>query len=53
MNRTEAKTLIARQIAVSEGLVWDRIDHKRRAVLMTLADSILATIERKAARVTW
>lgn len=52
MNRDEAKTLIARQIAVSEGLVWERIDHKRRAALMTLADCILATVERKG-QVRW
>lgn len=48
MKRIEARNLVARQIAVSEGLIWDRIDHKRRAAILTLADSILATIERKA-----
>ena len=53
MNRDETKTLIARQIAVNQGLVWDRIDHKRRAGIMTLAEGILATVERKMRDWTW
>lgn len=44
--RHDTRTLIARQIAVHEGRVWDRLDHKARAALLTLADSILATVER-------
>jgi hypothetical protein len=51
--RDEAKTLIARQIAVSEGRVWDRLDHKARAILLTLAESILATVERKMMQPKW
>lgn len=47
MNRTETLTLIARQIAVSEGRIWDKLDHKARAALLTLAGSIMATVERR------
>jgi hypothetical protein len=48
MNQDETKTLIARQIAVHEGRVWDRLDHKARAVLLTLAGCIIATTERRS-----
>lgn len=38
--------LIARQIAVKDGLVWHRLLPKRHAEYRTLATNILATVER-------
>lgn len=45
MNNDTA-TLIARQIAVFNGLVWDRLTDKTRITYLTLARSIMATMER-------
>jgi hypothetical protein len=39
--------LIARQIAIYNGQIWEKVDAKTRAGLMTLAQSIIATIERQ------
>jgi hypothetical protein len=55
MTRTETKTLIARQTAIHQGLVWERVlrQPKLLASYLTLAENILATIERKAQTLTW
>lgn len=52
-NRTETKTLIARQIAIAEGKVWDRLPQKARAGYLTTATNILATVERKMKEWKW
>lgn len=51
--RTETKTLIARQIAIAEGKIWDRLPQKARAGYLTLANNILATVERKMGSWKW
>lgn len=51
--RTETKTLIARQIAIAEGKVWDRLPPKARTGYLTLAGNILATVERKMKEWKW
>ena len=53
MNRDETLTLIARQIAISEGRVWNSITHNTRAELLTLAGNILATVERRMRAWDW
>lgn len=45
--RTETKLLIARQIATLEGYVWDKLNPGRKVILETVAENILATVERK------
>lgn len=51
--KRECQLLVARQIAQSQGLNWTLIQQTKRAVqLLTLAASILATVERKAS-VRW
>lgn len=52
-SRAEAKTLIARQIATNEGRVWDRLDAKAHATLNTLAENLIATVERKMREWKW
>lgn len=44
--RDKCRELIARQCAINEGLVWDRLDYKVQARYTTLAHSIMATYER-------
>lgn len=53
VNRDETLTLIARQIAISEGRVWNSITHNTRAELLTLAGNILATVERRMRAWDW
>lgn len=48
MTRQACLILIARQIAIHDGLFWDRLPSKRRDDYMTLATNILATVERAA-----
>jgi len=52
--RTETKLLIARQLAQANGIKPDliMIAGKVRNQYMTLAETLLATVERKA-RVSW
>lgn len=52
-NRTETKTLIARQIAIAEGKVWDRLPRSAQIGYLTLANNILATVERKMKEWKW
>jgi TRAP-type C4-dicarboxylate transport system substrate-binding protein len=42
----KTKLLVARQIAVFNGQVWNRLDVKAQTRLLTLAASIIATVER-------
>jgi hypothetical protein len=39
--------LVARQVAVFNGQIWDRLSDKTKYQLLTLAASIRATIERR------
>jgi hypothetical protein len=50
--RDEAKLLIARQIAINNGLVWGNLKLRDQYIYLTLAENILATVERKA-EVKW
>lgn len=48
--RTATKTLIARQVAMFNGLSWSAIlaqNPKMLAMHLTLAENILATVERQ------
>ena len=45
--RTETKTLIARQCATFVGQDFNKLDAKKQAAWKTLAERILATVERK------
>lgn len=47
-SRRDCKMLIARQCALAQGQQFDTLDHKQRVIYFTLADSILATVERKS-----
>lgn len=51
MKRDEVRTLIARQIAIGNGLVWSKVlsQPKLVATYLTLAGNILATVERAIA----
>lgn len=51
--RDDAKTLIARQIAIAEGKVWDRLPRSAQIEYLTLAGNILATVERKMKEWKW
>jgi len=53
IQRDECRLTIARQIAIAEGRVWDRLPPKITAHYITLAGNILATVERMALRVNW
>ena len=50
--RKETLTLLARQLAIWQGQVWERLAEKQRAGLLTLAGNLLATVERQA-RLNW
>jgi len=50
--RKETLTLLARQLAIWQGQVWERLAEKQRAGLLTLAGNLLATVERRA-RLNW
>lgn len=52
-NRETAILLMAKQCAIFNGLVWDRIDDKAKARYETLATNLLATVERKQASYNW
>lgn len=52
MNRGDTKILIARQIAMQHGRVWQSLSQKTQTEILVLAENILATVERKAA-VRW
>ena len=56
--RDQCKVLIGRQIALIEGYGWkekpDTLQQmKIQTRLLTAAENILATVERKAAKVFW
>ena len=51
--REECRLTIARQIAIGEGRVWERLPAKMVAHYMTLAGNILATVERVAPGKVW
>jgi hypothetical protein len=48
MNEQRRKCImtIARQIALDDECIWDKIKDKQRIRYMTLASNILATVER-------
>jgi hypothetical protein len=46
MNRKKLLVLIARQIAMHDGLNWVKISEEKRGQYVTLATDILATVER-------
>jgi hypothetical protein len=50
--RKEVQLLFARQLALQQGLNWERLTAKARERLLTFAGSLLATVERKA-EVNW
>jgi hypothetical protein len=37
---------MAKQVATYNGQIWDRLDERTRRELMTLANSLYATVER-------
>jgi hypothetical protein len=55
--REETKLLIARQIAIHEGYTWQLHPSagqlKKQCRYLTLAENILATVERKMADWRW
>lgn len=51
-SRMDARLLIARQVALCNGQQWDKLAPKQREIYRTLAENILATVERKAS-VKW
>ncbi len=52
-SRDEAKRLTARQIAIADHKVWDRLPNKSQAMYLTLAENIIVTIERKMKDYRW
>ncbi len=50
--RKECQLLLARQLALRDGLVWARLLPKRRDQLLAHAGVMLATVERLA-KVNW
>lgn len=53
MKREVTITLIARQIAVSQGMIWDKLPPKRQIEVKTLAQNIVATVERSQVKYQW
>lgn len=53
MKREASLTLIARQIAVFNGHVWDRLPPNIQIRYKTLAGNILATVERGQVSYRW
>jgi hypothetical protein len=51
--RSEAVTLVARQLALSHDQIWDRLPDKVRAQHRTRAESIVATVERLQLDYRW
>ena len=51
-NRAKAKLLMARQVAMGAGQIFDKLPLSMQRNFMTLSGNMLATIERLA-RVTW
>jgi hypothetical protein len=45
--RDETKTLIARQIATAHGVIFIKAPPRYQMEMLTLAENILATVERK------
>ena len=53
MTRGETKILIARQIAIFNGQSWERLSPERKNATLTLAENILATVERNQMAFKW
>lgn len=55
VTRNATKILIARQICISQGLVWVKIlaQPKLGDVYLTLAENIIATVERQMLDFVW
>lgn len=53
MKRAACITMIARQIAVRNGLVWTKLPQKLQIEYTTLAENILATVERMMVSYYW
>jgi len=51
--RDKTKELIARQICISNQQIFERISRPQRFIYLTLAENILATVERQAYSVQW
>lgn len=49
MTRAETKHLIARQVAIFNGQQFEKLALKPKLAMLTLAESILATVERSLA----
>lgn len=45
--RAETKVLIARQVSLVEGRSWSQLSAASRIQYLTIAENILATVERK------
>lgn len=52
-NKADCIRLIARQLATSNGQVFDKLDLKKRNFYITLAGNITATVERKMVDFRW
>jgi hypothetical protein len=53
LNRDRAKIAIARQVAINNGQTWERLNHANQNRYLTLAENILATVERLQSKYDW
>jgi hypothetical protein len=52
-NRTDCKTLLAKQVAIFSGHIWAKLPDKIKDRYLTLAEIMLATVERKQTSYNW
>jgi hypothetical protein len=52
-NRNEAVLLIARQICIMNGQIWNHIPQKTQDRYITHAGNMIATVERKQVNFRW
>ncbi len=50
--RDKTKLLLARQLAIQQEQIWEKLAPRARERLLTFAGTLLATVERKAS-VNW
>jgi len=53
LNRDRAKVAIARKCAINNGHTWERLTHTNQTRYLTLAENILATVERLQSSYDW
>jgi len=51
--RADTKRLIARQLCIANEQIWDKLSIKQAVTYLTLAETIIATVERKAKICVW